>query len=154
MSVLKYKLFRLVKPGLSFSHLISSKMRLISRAILVVLTWLTLVYLGAVGLPSVSIEIGAGHREPAAEDYLNRRHIGLTQSSLTYDSISGENSDANDDHRAETARHRRRPVRQFSVEDVVRCFDELSMNRQRRPMHIAFIGDSTIRQHYTSFVQV
>ena len=38
--------------------------------------------------------------------------------------------------------------------DVVRCLDVLSAKKNRRPMHIAFVGDSTVRQHFFSFIQV
>lgn len=45
-------------------------------------------------------------------------------------------------------------LKKYAVDDVVRCFDSLSIKRQRQPMHIAFIGDSTIRQHFVSFLRV
>lgn len=40
------------------------------------------------------------------------------------------------------------------VEDVVRCFDRLSVQRRRRPMRIAFVGDSTVRNHFLTFLRV
>ena len=39
-------------------------------------------------------------------------------------------------------------------EDVVRCFDSLSVKRNQRPITIAFVGDSTARQHYLSLIRV
>lgn len=47
-----------------------------------------------------------------------------------------------------------RPLKKYATRDVVRCFDSLSAQGQRQPMHIAFIGDSTIRQHFVSFLRV
>jgi hypothetical protein len=51
-------------------------------------------------------------------------------------------------------RNRRLLVREFTPQDVVRCLDSLSAKRNRRSFHIAFIGDSTIRQHYVMFLRV
>ncbi|XP_045028730.1 uncharacterized protein LOC123471454 [Daphnia magna] len=47
-----------------------------------------------------------------------------------------------------------RPLKKYATRDVVRCFDSLSAQGQRQPMHIAFIGDSTIRQHFVSFLRL
>jgi polysaccharide deacetylase 2 family uncharacterized protein YibQ len=38
--------------------------------------------------------------------------------------------------------------------DVIRCFDSLSAKKKGQPIHIAFIGDSTVRQHFKSFIRV
>ncbi|XP_057380133.2 uncharacterized protein LOC130702482 [Daphnia carinata] len=46
------------------------------------------------------------------------------------------------------------PLRKYATRDVIRCFDSLSVKRQRQPMHIAFIGDSIIRQHFVSFLRL
>ncbi|KAI9557796.1 hypothetical protein GHT06_014545 [Daphnia sinensis] len=47
-----------------------------------------------------------------------------------------------------------RLIKKYATRDVVRCFDSLSVQRQRQPMQIAFIGDSTIRQHFVSFLRL
>uniref|UniRef100_A0A0P6AKI5 Lactosylceramide-like protein n=1 Tax=Daphnia magna TaxID=35525 RepID=A0A0P6AKI5_9CRUS len=51
--------------------------------------------------------------------------------------------------------HRRpRLIQEYSKKDVVLCLDSLSVKRNRRPMHIAFIGDSIVRHQYLSFLRV
>ncbi|KZS04101.1 Uncharacterized protein APZ42_033030 [Daphnia magna] len=45
----------------------------------------------------------------------------------------------------------RRLVQEYDMEDFVWCLDSLSLKRKRRPIHIAFTGDSTVRQHFISF---
>ncbi|XP_057368637.1 uncharacterized protein LOC130689715 [Daphnia carinata] len=44
-------------------------------------------------------------------------------------------------------------ARESKMEDLVRCLDSRSVKRNRLPIHIAFIGDSTVRQHFISFTQ-
>lgn len=44
--------------------------------------------------------------------------------------------------------------RQYRQDDVVKCLDCLSTKKNQRPFHIAFVGDSTVRQHFLSFIRV
>ena len=80
------------------------------------------------------------HQHPLSDDYFNRQYFQLEQNYTSYQFDMGGNC--------------RHIVRDFSVEDVVACFDSLSAEKQRKPMHIAFIGDSTVRLHYINFLRV
>lgn len=89
----------------------------------------------------------AGH-DPgsrAADDYFNRRYFDIK-----HDLISHCDSDLF--HRGRTP-----SIKKYTKEDVVQCFDFLSSSRQsgnHRPMRFAFVGDSTVRQHFVSFLKV
>jgi hypothetical protein len=100
---------------------------------------------------SDSVPDTLGYRN--ADNYLNRRYFQMKMDSISYDRrISEENEESEssqNSHRQVTQN-----IREFNKEDVVNCFDSLSVKRNRRPMHIAFIGDSTIRQHFLSFILV
>ena len=41
----------------------------------------------------------------------------------------------------------------YQFKDTVNCIDQLSSQR-RRPVHIAFVGDSIIRHQFVSFIRV
>ena len=45
-------------------------------------------------------------------------------------------------------------IKEYTTQDVVRCLDVRSAQKNRRPTHIAFIGDSTVRQYFLSFLRV
>lgn len=61
--------------------------------------------------------------------------------------------DIRSDHVSYVTENRNRALREYTTEDVVRCLDSMAEQRNWRPIHIAFIGDSTIRQHFFSFLQ-
>ena len=45
----------------------------------------------------------------------------------------------------------------YQLKDVAACFDQLSLRRsqlQRRPVQIAFIGESTVRNQFKSLLRV
>ena len=52
--------------------------------------------------------------------------------------------------------HRNCQLHYYKSEDVVACFDRLNRvwSKQNQPLHFAFVGDSTIREQYESFVRV
>jgi hypothetical protein len=60
--------------------------------------------------------------------------------------------DIRNDHIKYVSDNRNRALREYTTEDVVRCLDSMAEQRNWRPIHIAFIGDSTIRQHFFSFL--
>ena len=52
-------------------------------------------------------------------------------------------------------RHRNCRLHHYGFDDVVRCADHLSNNRhQQTAVHIAFIGESIIRNQFESFLRV
>lgn len=86
-------------------------------------------------------------------DYFNRHYFHQSKP-VSYDLadyISSPKTSCN--YRASCCRPSR-VIREYSKQDVVRCFDSLSVKRNRQPMHIAFVGDSTVRHHYLSFLRV
>ena len=86
---------------------------------------------------SVAAELLQGH------NYFNRRSFQLNSGEISFTRHV----------RDDDSTRRNRKLREYSTEDVVRCLDSMSQIRNWRPMHIAFIGDSTIRQHFFSFLQ-
>jgi hypothetical protein len=84
------------------------------------------------------------------DDYFNRNYFHL-KNRISYE-ISSRKMACNGCVRS-CDRHRRL-LRDYKKEDVVRCLDFLSVKKKRRPTHIAFIGDSTVRQHFVSFIRV
>lgn len=86
------------------------------------------------------------------DDFFNRHHFKITSNSLDYALLTRDPDDSGCP--GHLCRRQRYPVREFSVEDAVRCFDSLSARRQRRPIHIAFIGDSIVRLHFMNFLRV
>ncbi len=95
-----------------------------------------------------------------ADSYLNRRYLQIKLDNIGYyltNSRSCEVKENNGD--SESSQYpshciQNRNLREYKKEDVVRCLDVLSVKKNRRPMHIAFIGDSTVRQHFFSFIRV
>jgi hypothetical protein len=89
------------------------------------------------------------------DEYLNRRYFRLRTNVVSYDT---RETDSEEQTTAASVnggvRTRSQNVREFKKADAVRCLDSLSVQRNRRPMHIAFIGDSTVRQHFVSFIRV
>ena len=54
-------------------------------------------------------------------------------------------------------RHYNCRLHHYDWKDAVQCVDHLFQkrsNRHRQPVHIAFIGESTIRDQYFSFLRV
>ncbi len=89
------------------------------------------------------------------DDYFNRSYFHLNYS-VSYDIGSSETTC--NDCAASCGQHQLL-LREYKMGDVVRCLDSLSVKRKSvkiniRPMHIAFIGDSTVRQHFVSFIRV
>ncbi|KZS14700.1 Uncharacterized protein APZ42_020092 [Daphnia magna] len=82
------------------------------------------------------------------DDYFNRNYFHSRKSD-SYDVSC--NTEVSSDCPSRT-RHQNL-VREYKMEDVVQCLDTLSGKRNRLPIHIAFIGDSTVRQHFISFIQ-
>lgn len=85
-----------------------------------------------------------------SDNYFNRRYFKIRSDDFIYDVASGG------ERQQEQCVKTRLPllIRENKKEDVVRCLDSLSMKRNQRPMTIAFIGDSTARQHYMSLTRV
>lgn len=82
------------------------------------------------------------------DDYFNRRYFHLTDRISYGISINSQTACASSGDRRQLL------LREYKKEDVVRCLDSLSIKKKRRPIHIAFIGDSTVRQHFVSFIRV
>uniref|UniRef100_A0A0P5SX70 Putative Lactosylceramide n=1 Tax=Daphnia magna TaxID=35525 RepID=A0A0P5SX70_9CRUS len=85
------------------------------------------------------------------DDYFNRNYLQLND----YVSYNVRSDVPNfDPTRDELCDQGRSPklVKEYSQKDLVHCFDFLSEKRNRRPMHIAFIGDSTVRQFFFTFL--
>ena len=64
--------------------------------------------------------------------YFKRRDIRLTENDIVY---SGKQ------------------IKEFTKENVVRCFDNLDTKNRRRT-HVAFVGDSLVRQVFLAFLKV
>ncbi|XP_057368116.1 uncharacterized protein LOC130689121 [Daphnia carinata] len=80
----------------------------------------------------------------AADDYFNRRYFDIKNDLISHD-------DGDEFNRGQMP-----SIKMYTKEDVVQCFDLLSSSRQsgnQRPMHFAFVGDSTVRQHFVSFLK-
>lgn len=88
-----------------------------------------------------------------AQNYFNRHSFQLNSDGISF--INDRDVETNNGPAVPSLnRNRRLFVREFTPQDVVRCLDSLSAKRNRRSFHIAFIGDSTIRQHYVMFLRV
>lgn len=89
------------------------------------------------------------------DDFLNRRFLSFERGQyyISFEEKSKETNSTN-----KQSNHRLpaypRPLKTFTIPEVVNCFDSLSIKRKRRPMHITFMGDSTIRRHFLSFLEV
>ncbi|XP_046450332.1 uncharacterized protein LOC124198516 [Daphnia pulex] len=88
-----------------------------------------------------------------AQNYFNRHSFQLNSDGISF-IIDREVETNNGPAVPSFNRNRRQLVREFTPQDVVRCLDSLSAKRNRRSFHIAFIGDSTIRQHYVMFLRL
>lgn len=73
----------------------------------------------------------------SVDPYFNRRFLSLTQGQL----LTG-------------ADRQQLILPQLTKKDVVRCFDALSIKRNGRRIHLAFLGDSIVRQYFLSFLRV
>ncbi len=95
-----------------------------------------------------------------ANNYFKRRDFHLTNTEISYDTnycrdlIPDDDSDTEDANHSQFCQHRRYPIKEYSKEDVVRCFDSHSAKRKGKRMHIAFVGDSLVRQIFLSFLRV
>lgn len=93
----------------------------------------------------------------STDNYLNRRFYLLQNNTSSYGVYEngGEETDAKESSNQISHPGRtQRLVQEYDMEDFVWCLDSLSLKRKRRPIHIAFIGDSTVRQHFISFQRV
>jgi hypothetical protein len=88
------------------------------------------------------------------DEYLNRRYFRLRTDVVSYDTRETDSEEQTAAGSGSGGVRTRSHVREFKKADAVRCLDALSVKRNRRPMHIAFIGDSTVRQHFVSFIRV
>jgi hypothetical protein len=88
------------------------------------------------------------------DEYLNRRYFRLSTNVVSYDTRETDSEEQTAAGSGSGGVRTRSHVREFKKADAVRCLDALSVQRNRRPMHIAFIGDSTVRQHFVSFIRV
>lgn len=94
----------------------------------------------------------------AGDSYFNRCYLQIKGDSIRYDLGNSRSCEA--EQQQNKGESESSPygciqnLREYKKKDVVRCFDVLSVKKNRRPMHIAFVGDSTVRQHFFSFIQV
>ena len=99
-----------------------------------------------------------GRCQQQANDYFNRRHLHVTSKQIDYD-IPSRTSTVNGEEIIENqigvCHHRHRSqLKDYTKEDIVNCFDSLFVKRNERRMHIAFVGDSVMRQNFLSFLRV
>ena len=99
-----------------------------------------------------------GHCQQQTDDYFNRRHLHITSKQIDYD-IPSRTSTVNGEEIIENqigvCHHRHRSeLKDYTKEDIVNCFDSLFVKRNERRMHIAFVGDSVMRQNFLSFLRV
>jgi hypothetical protein len=104
------------------------------------------------GIPSID-PADDGDRNDE-DEYLNRRYFRLSTDVVSYDTRETDSEEQKAAASANGGVRTRSHVREFRKADAVRCLDALSVKRNRRPMHITFIGDSTVRQHFVSFIRV
>jgi hypothetical protein len=91
------------------------------------------------------------------DSYLNRRHLTIRSDDIIYETNSKPSSSSRSDEeerRRQCVIQTRLPLRQYNKEDVVRCIDSLWVKKHREPVYIAFVGDSTARQHFSSLIRV
>lgn len=94
------------------------------------------------------------YKDKRQDNYLNRQYLSLEkgQYRIRFDRKNTNLTD--DDVKNQDNQHGSCPLKIFTMKDVVKCFDYLAMRRNQRPMHITFMGDSTIRQQFLSFLNV
>ena len=103
------------------------------------------------------IQSNSGSNLQLANGYFNRRYVHLTKSDVNYLAYVNDDQEKENQDKSVDVDHRQRlpsHLRMFSKADVAQCFDSLSTKRKGRRMHIAFVGDSTVRQHFLSFLSV
>ncbi|XP_046638266.1 N-acetylneuraminate 9-O-acetyltransferase-like isoform X3 [Daphnia pulicaria] len=88
-----------------------------------------------------------------ADNFLNRRYFRIKIDDIGYDPNNSRSGEETENNSKSNRYIHNRNIQVYKKEDVVRCLDSLSMERNRRPMHIAFVGDSTVRQHFLSFLR-
>lgn len=98
---------------------------------------------------SIALEAAA-----AADHYFNRRFFKLTHKEISYTSSSNQSITDKSGRVNRCFSRREQSLRFYTPRDVAKCMDVLSLRRNRRPMHIAFIGDSTVHQNFVSFLRV
>ncbi len=93
------------------------------------------------------------------DSYLNRRHFTIRSDDIIYEtaglvppSSSSRRSGRGEMHQG--VQTLRLLLRQYKKEDVVRCIDSLWVQKHREPVYIAFVGDSTARQHFSGLIRV
>lgn len=85
------------------------------------------------------------------DNYFNRKYFSLNQVNVIYDQIVPSDWSTTSGDRC---RMQRRPLKTYDKRDFVVCLDELSMKRNRRPIHIAFVGDSIVREYFLGLLWV
>jgi hypothetical protein len=95
------------------------------------------------GIPSID-PADDGYRNDE-DEYLNRRYFRLRTNVVSYDTRETDSEEQTAAGSGSGGVRTRSHVREFKKADAVRCLDALSVKRSRRPMHITFIGDSTVR---------
>jgi hypothetical protein len=103
------------------------------------------------------------HNKCLNEDnnYLNRRDFKIRSSDFTYDAesrcqsdVRKESGEREEEFVSQTRQQFLLVADEYNAQDVVQCIDSLWIKRNKRPITIAFVGDSTTRQHFASFVRV
>ena len=91
----------------------------------------------------------------SSDHYFNRHYFQIRSADIIYD-VARSSSSQYGRKRRSKVETRTLPllIREHKKEDVVRCLDSLSVKRNQRPITIAFVGDSTARQHYLSLIRV
>jgi hypothetical protein len=85
-------------------------------------------------------------------DFFDRNYFQLSKDKMFYNSMQRQENKKNS--WGDRFVHTTRLIKEYTIQDVVRCLDVISAKKNRRPKHIAFIGDSTVRQHFISFLRV
>jgi hypothetical protein len=89
------------------------------------------------------------------DSYLNRRHLKIRSDDIIYGTGPSSRSGEEERLKHQCLHQPRLVVRRYEKEDVVRCLDSLWVRKgSRQPVYIAFVGDSTSRQHFVSLVRV
>jgi hypothetical protein len=105
------------------------------------------------GIPSIDPADDCDRNDE--DEYLNnRRYFRLRTNVVSYDTRETDSEEQTTAASVNGGVRTRSHVREFKKADAVRWLDSLSVKRNRRPMHITFIGDSTVRQHFVSFIRV
>jgi hypothetical protein len=109
---------------------------------------------GNISSSLISIAVDGCLSSAAADNYLNRRCLTIGSDDVIYETISNKSSRSGQGERLKQQEIQTRLLlRQYNKEDVVRCLDSLWVQKHTQ-LIFAFVGDSTVRQHYTSFIRV